>query len=830
MPDSRSETEDDLNPMKRKKNQKTAVARKKVAPSFLSRNYSGSSAYYTPVFLMKCILNGINHFLYQDFKVSQGITSPQVEFLDPAAGDMGFIREHLKFAFDTLESRDFDQWLRNVFVKQVYGFEINPKAIEEGKEKLYFYSKNNPQFYPKLRKTLFDHLFLRNPLENPANSEIDNSIIPTNSQNILVIYGNPPYAVSSTWKGTWIKNLIQDYKTHLNRPHKKKIVGLKGIQDDYVKFLRYCQWLLADNNQRGILAFVINNYFLDGDIFRGLRISLKKSFDKIYIVNLFGDPKKTPPNEILEPQASQDLKMKMKKEKKKQKDENIFEIQTGICLLFAIRKKSGEKGSGDQIQSKSPRKDHENYVDKKRKSLVQNNVENEHLGNHSLAEVYYASCYGSIERKKTFCMQDFHEIVFQKVLPRIDHQFIPLSQDLIEREWKYFQFPYITEIFQDNIIGVQSLHDSLVTHPDRAKLIEILDQFYDHRFDSHIVLDARGQKWVKHNGVVFHDARDWKIQDGLNGNIAKAKLNIQQWQWRGLDRWWVCYDAHLMTKGSSSYSLMQFMYPSQQNLAILLARTSRKVLGDNSVFLTNILAESHCIEGGSGIGDYIFPLKINLDRSKKSNWENPAPATDFNFTSAFLNSLPPGYYQDPFEIFSYIYAILWTPCYRNKYQVFIKSDFPHIPFAQNSSHFHEIARLGGKLVQLHSFQQIPDPRKILNISSEKTPNVINPGYDNDSKTLFFNIANKRESFWISNLSKEIWEFEIGGYPQLSQFLKHRRNRSRVNSTKSLKYQFSRPLNEEELEYFLKMCIVIQQTLEIQPQLDQAYSLIQDLWL
>ena len=65
----------------------------------------------------------------------------------------------------------------------------------------------------------------------------------------------------------------------------------KGLQDDYVKFIRFAQWRIEQTGY-GILAFISNNGYLDNPTFRGMRQNLMQTFDDIYILDLHGNSKK----------------------------------------------------------------------------------------------------------------------------------------------------------------------------------------------------------------------------------------------------------------------------------------------------------------------------------------------------------------------------------------------------------------------------------------------------------------------------------------------------------------------------------------------------------
>ena len=57
----------------------------------------------------------------------------------------------------------------------------------------------------------------------------------------------------------------------------------------------------------------------------------------------------------------------------------------------------------------------------------------------------------------------------------------------------------------------------------------------------------------------------------------------------------------------------------------------------------------------------------------------------------------------PLDILDYVYAVLYSPTYREKYKEFLKIDFPRIPYPKDQDSFWKLARLGGKLRQIHLF-------------------------------------------------------------------------------------------------------------------------------
>ena len=74
--------------------------------------------------------------------------------------------------------------------------------------------------------------------------------------------------------------------------------------------------------------------------------------------------------------------------------------------------------------------------------------------------------------------------------------------------------------------------------------------------------------------------------------------------------------------------------------------------------------------------------------------------------------------------------------------------------------------------------------------------------------------------WISDITQEMWDFEVGGRQQLKEWLY-----ARKYSEEFKKNTLQRPLNNGELDYFLKMCDAIKKTVELIPELDEIYNKI-----
>jgi predicted helicase len=134
----------------------------------------------------------------------------------------------------------------------------------------------------------------------------------------MVVLGNPPYSGESINKGSWIMNLMEEYKFEPGTSHRLNEKNSKFINDDYVKFIRSGHYFIEKNGS-GVLAFINNHGFLDNPTFRGMRWRLLKTFDLIYVIDLHGNSKK---KEVC-PDGSV--------------DENVFDIQPGVSINIFIK-------------------------------------------------------------------------------------------------------------------------------------------------------------------------------------------------------------------------------------------------------------------------------------------------------------------------------------------------------------------------------------------------------------------------------------------------------------------------------------------------------------
>lgn len=321
----------------------------------------GRGVYYTPPPIVNFIIRAVDDVLKDTFGISDGLADHQrVTVLDFACGTGTFLLEVFQRIFENIGGPDSgrgDLIVQEHILKNLYGFEylIAPYTIAHLKLSQYLHEQGHA-----LRDDERLQIFLTNTLEPvepqanlllPAVSAEVEAAQRVKEQPILVITGNPPYSGHSKNKGKWIKSAIDEYKftweTNEDGLEERKPLGErnpKWLQDDYVKFLRFAQMKMDGYSyttagpdgelvehsvpgvEQGMVAVITNHSWLDNPTFRGMRQSLMRTFDQIYVLDLHGSTKKKETT----PDGS--------------RDENVFDIEQGVAISLFIKCIEAEQG------------------------------------------------------------------------------------------------------------------------------------------------------------------------------------------------------------------------------------------------------------------------------------------------------------------------------------------------------------------------------------------------------------------------------------------------------------------------------------------------------
>ncbi|MFA7628523.1 MAG: type ISP restriction/modification enzyme [Candidatus Dojkabacteria bacterium] len=600
-------------------------------------------AYYTPLPVVKFIVNAVDHILEKDFKLAGGLANSSknekehiVQVLDPATGTGTFLTETIKLIHDRRikQAGNWPSYVLHEVLPRLFGFEIMiaPYTIAHLKMSMLlketgFKYFNNRRLGIYLTNSLqegntIEDMFGGFGLAESISDESKEASKIKKEKPLMVVLGNPPYSGESSNKGKnfeWIDSLLDDYKKEPGGLEKLNERNPKWLNDDYVKFLRFGQHFVEEN-KTGIVAFINPHGFLDNPTFRGMRWNLLKTYDKIYVLNLHGNAKK---KEVC-PDGS--------------KDENVFDIQQGVSINILV--KTGEK------------KDDE------------------------LGQVLYTDIWGVRSKKFEYLTEkDLEGIKWEKIENKAPMYFmVPRDYDLEEEYNKGFR---LDELFPVNSVGVVTSRDSFVISEDRDKLIENINNFYNL---SDIVLKEK-YNLKSRKGFDF---------EKIKNNTEFQEENIEKISYRPFDERYIYFTDEFIERTRSE--VMSNFLNNGENIGLTVCKQFKAGKTYQHVFVSNNIIESSYVSNKTSEITSIFPLYIYDDSHNRI--ENLNKELIIKIEELLGETKPE-------ELFSYIYAVLHNNVYRERYRPFLKSDFPRIPYPKDRRTFDKLAKLGSELIQYH---------------------------------------------------------------------------------------------------------------------------------
>ncbi len=749
--------------------------------------------YYTPPEIVGFIIRGAGKLLETEFGVNQQFAdSKKVTVLDFATGTGTFVLEILKQILDSVpeNSTQREILIREHILKNIYGFEylIAPYTIAHLKLSQ-FLKDNNYEMQPKERL----QIYLTNTIE-PLNTQYNAFVQALSKEGvtaqkikekpILVITGNPPYSASSSNKNQFILNLINDYKKDLNER------SLNSLSDDYVKFIRFAHHKI-EKTGNGIVAVITNNSYLDGIVFRKMRQKLFEDFDKIYIINLHGNSLK------------------------KEGDENVFDIRVGVSILFLIK---SEKPIANKEIFYFSTKDN-NLITRKQKFdyFKSTNLDELPFEKLKLSEPYFWFTNKNIDKNSNYYkfwnITDIFKVYSVGVGTKVDKISVDTSKTRLSERVQIiinnkFKLGELIREYSLNEKTTWEYNRALKTTFDENKITEYdyrpFDQryvFYDNNFLSRSRKEVMDNFFNKQN-IAIIAPRQSKLPDYRHAFIAK-NISDESFLAGGRDLGaGVVFPLYLYSEQNGNGNGLLFEKQAGRKLnytddfkSFIQTHFTENVeneslrnelnnleenLQEQQQILEMLLAgKSLLIEQQQNI---IADIELNINQLKQQAQNNTT------------NYQPSGE-----EVFYYIYAVLHSPTYREKYIEFLKIDFPKIPFVKSLAVFQKLSKLGEKLANAHLLNEIP-AQNIGEYPEKGTNEVTKIEWANNC--LYFN-----QKQFFGKVSEDIFNFKIGSYQVLAKYLKERKQQI---------------LSTAELERIIQIINIINFTLKQMEEIDEAY--------
>ncbi len=734
--------------------------------------------WYTPESVVSFIVRAVNYILKTEFNLPDGLADTsktkiksqgksriiekevhKVQILDPATGTGTFLSEVVKFIYKQNFKNIKGAWSGYVekdLIPRLNGFELLMASYAMAHLKLDLLLTETG-YKPKNNKRL--NIYLTNSLEKHLeDTEIPFALWLSDEANeanrikretpVMCVIGNPPYSGISSNNGKWISKIIDDYK-YIDGVHFKE--RKHWLNDDYVKFLRFGQHLIEKNGS-GVLAFINPHGFLDNPTFRGMRWNLLKTYDKIYTIDLHGNSKKKETALDGSP------------------DVNVFDIMQGVSINIFI--KTGKKKTDE------------------------------------LGKVFHYDLFGKRDLKYDFLKTNSLKTIDFKELPNVapNYFFVPKN---FEAQKQYDEGFRINELFVKNSVGFVTANDGLnISMAEKEQRDKIQD-----------ILTLEEFEWrLKYNRP--KDARDWQYDYAKNDTEENQNNNLTKVSYRPFDERYTLYTGN--SRGlyaSPQFRLMQHFLKGD-NVGLV---TNKPAQGGqdvfNQIFVTkNITDQSiySAIKNSPYICPlYLYPETNNQQTIDKSKARKPNLKADIvnkiadkvELTFTIEKETTEATFA-PIDVLDYIYAVLHSPNYRQKYKEFLKIDFPRVPYPKDQKTFLELVSLGGELRKVHLLESRKVENHITTYPKDGS-NIISTRIGKKDWELF-DEGKQLGRIWINeeqyfdNLPVVAWEFYIGGYQPAQKWLKDRR-------LKELKF--------EDILHYQKIIVALAETDRIMKEID-----------
>ncbi|MDP2337923.1 MAG: type ISP restriction/modification enzyme [Bacteroidota bacterium] len=714
---------------------------------------------YTPNEIVRFMVDSTNYLLHKHF--GKTMADRNVEILDPATGTGTFICDIIEHAIpkqDLAWKYKNELHANEVAILPYYIANLNIEYTF--KQKMEYYAEfPNLCFVDTLDNT--DALAFAGKQHSlfRLSSENTERIRRQNSKKISVVIGNPPYNANQLNENENNKN--REYPT-IDKRIKDTFIKHSTAQKTkvYDMYSRFYRWAMDRIDRNGVLAMITNRSFIDSRTFDGFRKCVLDEYAYAYIVDTRSDVRTNP--------------------KIAGTTHNVFGIQTGVAIMFLIKK---EKQEGPcQIEYVS-------MVDDWRKEIKLDWLKNNQLAN----------------------------IHFETIHPDKTNNWINLSED---NDWEKF-LPVCSKdvkngkgkdaIFELYSTGISTNRDDWVIDFSKENLAKKMRFFSTH-----------------FNGYNLDESYD---------TVIKWSRNLKQRFSRGLKE---NYSRELILKFNYRPFTPTFLYHSElfidehgltdrffnkENLAFCISGNGSskpfQLLGINTFPSLDYLEKTQCLplyryDKTGNRTENITDWGLEQFRSHYG-WPAPSPVERVG---------------ERLSIFHYTYAVLHNPAYRKKYELNLKREFPRLPFYDN---FEQWAAWGKALMELHINYETVEPFALEVITAEiKAEHLRQKTMFNEAQEPEAMFARKPkvkaklkadkqtgiieidELTFLKGIPKIAWEYKLGNRSALEWILDQYKEKKPKDPTIAEKFDTYRfaDYKDHVIDLLKRVCTVSVETMKI----------------
>jgi helicase domain protein len=685
---------------------------------------------YTPIEIVDFIINSVEHIMNKEF--DRSLSDENVNILDPFTGTGTFISRLLQNRIIKPEDLErkyrYEIYANEIILLAYYIAAVNIENIYYDLRKRNERFLNGEKNLNNIPYTEFEGICLTDTfqlLEDKREEKIldigefkDNlaRVKKQNNLSLKVIIGNPPYSIGQKSANDNAQNTKYPRldKKIAETYSKKSSAGLnKSLYDAYIKAFRWATDRLGSEN--GIIGFVTNGSWIDGNAAMGFRKSIEEEFSEIYIFNLRGDQR-----------TSGELS--------RREGGKVFGegSRAPIAITFLVKNlnKNRKKAKiyyhdiGDYLSREEKLNKIKEY--NSIKSIPWKEIKPSEKGdwiNHRNKE--FNSFIPLFDKDNKNNKKVFFNITSNGIVTNRDPWVYSFSKNQLEKQMK-------------DTIGFYNKQVEIIKNKELES-----NKLNTKRIEEIINTDTKKISWSR---GLKNSLKKLKKDEFKNENISISLYRP-------------------FVKQNLYFSKKWIETPSQQN------KFKGKVLFTNgkssskpfSVFISEEMINLDCLEKAN-----CYPLKYIDDKKNTKDKSMHILSSDNELNDGitdFIHNLAKEKYGVPSitkeDIFYYVYGFLHDLNYRKKFESDLKKEIPKLPLVEEYENFKQYSDIGKELADLHlNYEKL-----------EKLPEILISGEEKNNfkveKLRFISKENKsiiifNSDIKISNIPLEVYDYQING--------------------------------------------------------------------
>jgi predicted helicase len=606
---------------------------------------------YTPNEIVDFILRSADELSREHF--GKGLADDGVHILDPFTGTGTFLAQLILnpelMPNDKLPHKFRNElWANEISLLAYYVAAVNLEQAYRSR------MGGNYVSFPGIALTdTFQNTEDGDQLDAEGVFETNNEVVVRESAApISVIIGNPPYSKGQTSGNDDNQNLSYPTLDSLIRRDYADRSSAKNKNNLYDSYIRAIKWASERIGKRGIVVYVTNNGYLDSNAADGLRRGLRAEFTDIYVVNLRGNSR-------------------VGREQAKQEGENVFDVRVGIAVVAFVRNPARPGSRVHYAETPDASRRNEKY--------------------HLLREWRHAA--GANPRELT--PNAAEDWINQRTDAFLDYQ--PLARRM--------DGPTEVAVLRNYSAGVKSGRDWWVYGSSKSTTIALAEKFiafYNEQLADRARSIRSGRSWARDNDKTKISWITADTADLAKGKRRELREPPRRATYRVFTPQYLAFQSELLERAYQSSSI--FPTSTAENHGFYYVGAGSAV--PFSVLMLDSLPDLHVT--GAGSGGQFFPRywfeKREVDdgqldvfgTEEGDEYIRHDNVTDEILADYRIRYADQGITKD--DIFHFVYGVLHSPEYRDRFAADLKRTLPRIPQVGD---FWAFAHAGKELAELH---------------------------------------------------------------------------------------------------------------------------------